>query len=94
MADIRFIVASGSAIGVFDLMCTGSCPKASESDFEEVSDGCIPERREPKVVARAREGSGAEILQLFVGLSMFGIFWYSSISNFGCCQSMGGDGRC
>ena len=74
MAKIRFVVASGSAIGAFDLLCTGSCPEASESDFKEISDGCIPERCEPEVVTRTREGSGADILQLSVGFSIIGVF--------------------
>ena len=57
MAMVCLIFTSYRLIGaVVDCVGPSSSPKCTESDFEKVADGCIPDRNEPEMVARAGEG--------------------------------------
>ena len=62
MAAVCLIFASYRFIREVDCFGPSSGPECTESDFENVADGCVPERGEPEMVARAREGIGTEIL--------------------------------
>ena len=62
MAEVNLIFASYRLIRAVDCFGPSSGPKCTASDFEKVADGCIPDRGELDMVARAREGISIKAL--------------------------------
>ena len=81
MAEVYLIFASYRLIRAVDCFGPSSGPKCTESDFENVADGCVPYGGVPEMVARAREGIGTEILYAAIGFGLGRILRDCSISN-------------
>lgn len=94
VADARLVVSRCSGIWEIDGFGPSGGPECTESDLEDVADGCVPDGCEPEVVARARECASMKVLKASIGFCFIMFVGYGAIGDEWRGEGIGFDGRC